>query len=117
MAANIEQSPFKLQHHVDGLYANLPRQLAFRATTAEEFAFWQQTLRTKVAELLGIDGRRVPVNPQAVLVQTVDRRAYIEEKYALDVGESVRAPMYVLVPKTAAPYKAVLGFHGHDPSI
>ncbi|MEO8395856.1 MAG: alpha/beta hydrolase family protein [Chloroflexota bacterium] len=117
MAANIENSPFQLQHHVDGLYENLPRQLTFRAQSLEEFAFWQQSLRTKVAELLGIDGRRVPVNPKAELVQSVDRGAYIEEKYALDVGESVRAPMYVLVPKTAAPYKAVLGFHGHDPSI
>jgi pimeloyl-ACP methyl ester carboxylesterase len=29
----------------------------------------------------------------------------------------VFAPTYVLVPKGTAPYKAVLGFHGHDPSV
>jgi len=117
MAVNIEHTPFHLQSHVDSLYANQPHQLAFRAKTVEEYALWKQTLRTKVLELLGIDGLVPPANPQAELVQSVDRGAYIEEKYALDVGESVRAPMYVLVPKTAAPYKAVLGFHGHDPSI
>ena len=54
MAANIESFPFKLQKHVDNLYENLPRQLAFQAKTVEEFAFWQQALRKKVAELLGI---------------------------------------------------------------
>src|SRR3954452_787901 len=117
MAGNVEKSPFHLQSHVDGLYANQPHQLAFRAKTVEEFALWKQTLRTKVLEILGIDGRVPPANPQAELVQSVDRGAYVEEKYALDVGESVRAPMYILIPKTAPPYKTVLGFHGHDPSV
>ncbi len=117
MVVNPKKSPFNLQGHVDGLYATQPRQLAFRAKTPAEFALWKQTLRTKLAEILGIDGRIPPANPQADLLQSVDRGSYIEEKYALDVGETVHAPMYVLVPKTAAPYKAVLGFHGHDPSV
>ena len=58
-----------------------------------------------------------PSQPRAELLQSQDRGEYVEEKYALDVGEGVDAPMYVLVPKTAPPYKAILGFHGHDPSV
>ena len=113
----MEKSRFHLQNHLEVLYASQPRQLEFRAQSLDEFKLWQQTLRTKILQLLGIDGRRVPANPQAERVQLVDRGAYIEEKYALDVGETVSAPMYVLIPKTAPPYKAVLGFHGHDPSV
>ena len=40
----------------------------------------------------------------------------IEEKYALDVGEGVRAPIYLLIPKKKPPFKPILVFHGHDPS-
>ncbi|HVU14397.1 MAG TPA: alpha/beta hydrolase family protein [Phototrophicaceae bacterium] len=116
-AISTDQNQFRLQQHVETLYEHQPRQLAFHAQSVEEFELWKQALRSKFSELLGIAGKRPPTNPQATLVQTVDRGEYVEEKYALDVGESVVAPMYVLVPKTPAPYKAVLGFHGHDPSV
>ena len=38
MAANM----FELQSHTESLYDSLPRQLAFRAQSAEEFAGWQR---------------------------------------------------------------------------
>ncbi len=117
MVATSEKSPFHLQDHVDSIFANQPRQLAFRAKTVDEFIAWKMTLRTKFRSLLGIAGRVPPAHPQAELLQSVDRGAYVEEKYALDVGEGIRAPMYILVPKTPAPHKVVLGFHGHDPSV
>ena len=113
----MDQSLFHLQHPLDSFYQNQPRQLAFRAESPEAFGLWQQTLRAKFRDLLGLAGRLPPSRPQTELVQTTDRGSYIEEKYALDVGEGVLAPMYVLVPKTEPPYKAVLGFHGHDPSV
>jgi hypothetical protein len=70
----------------------------------------------KLAQLLGIAGRQaVPV--QAVKLQTLDCGDYVEEKYSLDVGEGVQAPMYVLIPKTEPPYTPILAFHGHDPSV
>ena len=43
--------------------------------------------------------------------------SYVEEKYSLDVGDGVEAPMYILMPKTEPPYTPILAFHGHDPSV
>ena len=107
---------FGLQAHVDYLYANAPRRLAFRAQTIDDFAVWQTALRQQVAQLLGIAGRALPQTIRVERLQAIDRGAYVEEKYALDVGEPVPAPIYVLVPKTTPPYKPVLAFHGHDPN-
>ncbi len=109
-------NPFELKSHTETLYDSLPRQLAFRAQSAQEFTGWQTALRAKILDLLGIAGRVVPSAPTATLISTADRGEYIEEKYALDVGEAVAAPMYVLVPKTEPPYRPVMAFHGHDPS-
>jgi hypothetical protein len=106
---------FQLQPHLDDLYARAPRQLAFRAQSGEEFALWQQTLRAKLRELLGIAGRTLPTTVRVERLQAIDRGEYVEEKYRLDTG--VDTPIYVLIPKTAPPYKAVLVFHGHDPSV
>lgn len=108
---------FALQSHVDTLYAQQPRQLALRAESLGEFRAWQRALRQEVAKLLGIAGRRVPAAVIAEKLQTVDRGDYREEKYALEVGEAVAAPLYVLVPKTPPPYKPVLVFHGHNLSV
>lgn len=108
---------FGLQGHVDFLYDMKPRRLPFQAQTGDTFALWQGELRAAVRSLLGISGRVLPAEPAALLLEAVDRGAYIEEKYALEVGEGVRAPMYVLVPKTPPPYKPVMAFHGHVPSI
>lgn len=110
-------SMFELQSHTELLYDSKPRQLAFRAQSAEEFAGWQHALRGKILDLLGIAGRAVPTSPRAELISVTDRGEYVEEKYALDVGEAVAAPMYVLVPKTAPPYRPIMAFHGHDPSV
>jgi hypothetical protein len=110
-------SPFALQSHVDDLYAHAPRRLAFRADTLAEWEAWQRALREQVLALLCIAGRGVPTNVRAERVQTLDQGTYVEEKYALDVGEHVAAPIYVLVPKAAPPYKPVLVFHGHEPSV
>ena|SRR5664279_1538518 len=113
----MDSAQFHLQNNIDALYVNQPRQLAFQAQSVEAFNLWKQTLRGKFRELLGIAGRVPPQTVRAELLQSVDRGEYTEEKYALDVGESVQAPMYMLVPKTPPPYKTVLGFHGHDPSV
>lgn len=107
---------FHLQRHVDALYSEQPRQLAFRAQSAGELAAWQRTLRAKLRELLGIAGRTLPASVQAEQIQSIDRGDYMEQKYALDVGESVRAPVYLLVPKSKPPFKPIVVFHGHDPS-
>ncbi len=70
----------------------------------------------RLAQLLGIANRPKP--PMiAEKLQSADCGSYVEEKYSLDVGDGVEAPMYILVPKTEPPYTPILAFHGHDPSV
>lgn len=74
------------------------------------------TRRDRLAQLLGV-ARRPNVPVTAEKLQSVDCGSYIEEKYSLDVGDGVEAPMYLLVPKVAPPHTPILAFHGHDPSV
>src|SRR5579871_1387785 len=94
------KSQFSLQNNIETLYAHQPRQLAFRAQSLDDFQLWKTTTRAKFLDLLGIAGRRPPVDPKAEFLSVTDRGAYVEQKFALDVGEGVVAPMYILVPKT-----------------
>jgi len=107
---------FALKPHLDFLYQARPELLALRATTREEFEGWQSALRSRLAQLLGLEGRE-PIPPSVEKLYAVDRDFYIEEKYCLDVGEQAHAPMYVLVPRRAPPFKPVLVFHGHEPGV
>jgi hypothetical protein len=113
----VQKSPFHLQAELDRLYLEKSRQLAFQATSIEEFQTWKQCLRTQVGEILGIAGRPLPQSVDVEHIQSVDRGKYVEEKYAMDVGEEPNAPLYILVPKTKPPYKPILAFHGHSPSV
>jgi dienelactone hydrolase len=108
---------FRLQSHLDNLYDSKRRQLAFGAQTLEDFWQWKPALKSKITQLLGLQGRMPLPNPTVKKLAEVDRGRYIEECYGLDVGEGVTANMYVLVPRAAPPYKAVMAFHGHNPSV
>ena len=110
-------SRFLLQAHVDAVYEAAPRRLAFKARTETEFGAWQAALRGKALELLGLGGRTPPESVAAEKLQAVEREGYVEEKYLLDAGEGVGIPAYLLVPKTEPPYRPVLVFHGHNPSV
>jgi dienelactone hydrolase len=110
-------SRFHLQSHVDHLYSDQPRRLAFTATSTDAFNQWRALARHELATLLGIAGRTLPKTAQADHLKSIDRGDYTEEKFALDVGDGVAAPMYLLIPKREPPYQAILAFHGHDPSV
>jgi hypothetical protein len=75
-----DQPNFALQAHVDYLYQNQPRRLAFEARTLDEFRAWQSALRGEIVRLLGLTGRIVPQNPAAERLQSIDRSRYVEEK-------------------------------------
>lgn len=109
-------NPFELQSHLDLLYSKAPPRLAFRAQTLPELAEWQDELRGRLQQLLGLTPR-APVPMVAEPVAVVDRGSYVEEKISLAVGEQVQAPLYLLVPKLELPFKAILAFHGHDPGV
>ena len=113
----MSENVFGMQGHVDYLYNNEPRRLAFEAETMDEYAAWKTLLRREMFDLMGLTGRIVPQNPAAEKVASVQREGYVEDKYALDVGEGVTAPIYILVPESEPPYKPIVVFHGHSPSV
>src|SRR3989304_4885223 len=107
---------FTLQDHLDFLYTARPGRLAYRAKTLAEFEVWQAAFRRELLRLLGLENRS-PLPGMAEKWQMIDRGTDVEEKDRLEVGEQVSAPMYVLVPKKTPPFKPILVFNGHDPSI
>ena len=107
---------YHLQTHVDHLYQQ-PRKLAFQGQSPAEFDRWQRELSGKVAELLGIADRKLPATIEARSITRIDRGSYTEEKLAIDTGEGTQTPLYVLVPKAEPPYRPILVFHGHNPSV
>ena len=106
---------FSLQEHLDNLYLSNPRKFAFTARTLKDYLTWQQNFRAELTRMLGLEIHS-PASLVTQIIQSVDRGAYIEEKLALDVGDGVQAPIYLLIPKQEPPYKPILVFHGHDPS-
>jgi len=108
---------FGLQPHLEQLYATQPRRLALRAETAEQLRRWQTELQAEVVRLLGLEGRLPLPPPDPQQLSVVDRGDYVEELHALDVGEEARLPVYLLRPKTPPPWKPVIVFHGHNPSV
>ena len=108
---------FGLQAHLDHLYTTQPRRLALRADTPAAFRRWQQELRVEIVRLLGLAGRPALPPPDAQKLGAQDRGDYLEELHSLDVGEQARLPVYLLRPKTKPPWKPVIVFHGHDPSV
>lgn len=108
---------FSISNHLDRLHDETPRTLAFDLSRAAGFPRWQAAIRAKLRELFHIDGREVPGNPEAEQLECIERDGYAQIKWSLDVGESVRAPVFVLVPDTPPPHKPVMVFHGHNPSV
>jgi len=106
---------FSLQEHLDQIYTSNQRKFSFNARTLKDYFIWQNTFRAELNRLLGLENHP-PASLTINHIQSVERGAYIEEKYALDVGEGVEAPIFLLVPKQEPPYKPILIFHGHDPS-
>ena len=106
---------FNLQDHLDNLYSASARKFAFNARTLKDYLIWQAAFRLELTSLLGLQNHP-PASLATERIQSLDRGTYIEEKLRLDVGEGVQAPIYLLTPKHAPPYKPILVFHGHDPS-
>lgn len=89
------------------------RKLRFQAQTLEEWRFWQQTLRSKIRELQGVDRLlATPMNPR--ITETVQCDGYQRQRVEIDTEPGVTMPFYVLIPDNlqgAVP--AVLAPHGH----
>jgi len=89
------------------------RRLRFQAQTLEEWRFWQQSLRSTIRELQGINRLLpAPMNPR--ITETVQCDGYQQQRVLIDTEPGVTMPFYVLIPDNlqgTAP--AVLAPHGH----
>jgi dienelactone hydrolase len=92
---------------------NSGRKLAFKATTPEEVATWQNVLRSEVTRLLGeMPGEQC--DPQPTLIESVDTPDFTRDLMVLQTIAGDFMPFYVLTPHNAPkPYKPVVALHGH----
>ena len=95
------------------LYDTMPRQLAFRAETMEEWRTWRELLHARLIDLLG----GFPLEPsplQPVVLETSETPDYMLEKVAFQSEPGAHVPCYVLTPRhVKPPYRAVISLHGH----
>lgn len=108
---------FGMQSQIDAIFDHSARKYNAADVTAGNLAAWQAQLRAELSDLLGVTGR-LPVGPPQMVecVSTTDRGAFTEELYNIPL-DGVNVPVYVLVPKTSGPHRAVLAFHGHAPGV
>ncbi len=80
------------------------------------FGDWLGRRRTRLAELLGPEPERVPLEVETL--ESVACDGYRRDKVVFDTEDTMAVPAYLLVPDTrldAAPGAAVLACHGHGP--
>ena len=94
-------------------YAAMPRQLAFRATTCEEWAVWREQLSAKLIDLLGgFPTREIALQP--IVLEQRELPDYALERVAFQSEEGLYTPCYVLTPRNVEPpYRPVIALHGH----
>lgn len=99
--------------HLWNIYQDMPRQLAFRAKTKEEWALWREELEKKLIDLLGnFPTERPPL--KTIVLETNETPDYFMEKVAFQSDDGVYVPCFVLIPKNVKPpYRPVVSLHGH----
>lgn len=108
---------FGMQSQIDALFDRDVRKFRAADVTAANLTEWQAQLRGELSALLGVTGRLpAGVPAQVGRVSTTDRGMFTEELYNVPL-DGVNVPIYVLVPKTPGPYRAVLALHGHAPGV
>ncbi len=89
--------------------------MGFRATTRAESEAWQMAARRELVRLLGFAGD--PRSQKAGTVEVleeIDRGGYVQRKVLLTVSETLRMPVYLLLPKEGkGPRPAVIAYAGH----
>lgn len=106
---------FHLQKHLDELQARDFTRLALRGESQAAFAAWKAELSAELAHCLGLSLRPVEKTIPAVHLSSQQLEGYRKEKFALDAGEGVQIPVYLLTPDGRAPSHTLLVFHGHEP--
>jgi dienelactone hydrolase len=117
VTSGIDDRRFDPVAYTHDLYAAAPRQLRFRATTRPEAEAWQQSLRSKLTELIGgIPGARVPLRP--VTLETRTFPGYRREKIVFDSAPGVSVLGYLLVPDNGSrPAPVMICVPGHGRGV
>ncbi len=89
------------------------QSLAFLNRRPKDLVAWKAECREKVFAALVY--RPVPSQPDATIVERVDRGDYIRERLTFHTAPNVTVPAYLLVPKRAKlPAPAVIALHDHS---
>lgn len=101
------------------LYAEIPRQLAFQATTAAEAEAWQHQLRAKLTELVG-GFPKEPCDLEPEVLETHEFATYIRETVQFTSRQHSTVFGYFLSPKDikgATPNATILCLAGHGRGV
>jgi len=98
-------------------YAAAPRRLAFSARTRADAEAWQQTLRSKLTELVGgFPPERAPLRAVSLGSRAFPR--YRREEIVFDSRPGVSVLAYLLLPfAAAAPMPVVICIPGHGRGV
>ncbi len=89
-----------------------PQSMAFLKTRLKDLEMWKAEARGKIFELLLY--RPQPCDPQARILEQVDKGDYIREYLRFHTTPGIEVPAYFLYPKRAKfPVPAVVALHDH----
>ena len=113
----MHQTRFQLQSHIDHLYHDSPRELAFQAASREEFSTWKNALRSKLPGCWGLMVGHDPYprtrrNSARLTGATILKKS---TRWMWARGWTRRCTSSSR--KANRPYKPILVFHGHDPNV
>jgi len=97
-------------------YQEMPRRLAFRATTRAQADAWQKKLRAKLTELVGGFPARTPLQPR--VLATHEFPTYTRETIVFESRPGLGVFGYLLIPKGhAKPMPVVISVPGHGRGV
>jgi dienelactone hydrolase len=104
--------------HFERLYASVPREFAFRASSRAEWLAWREAFRPRLRAALGLDSLAADLHdhtPRAERIDVLDAGSHIQEAWRLWVEPTVPLPFYLLLPDSGGgPWPLVLTPHGHN---
>ena len=99
---NTSPGRYDATHHLETLYANTPKEFAFKAANGEELADWQAAFRPALQKALGLDSMSADLSehtPKAERLDSSDLGSHVRERWYLWVEPTVPLPFYLLLPK------------------
>lgn len=97
------------------LYDCNNRKLRYASTNIQEHSIWEEKLRKKLVDLIGMNKLK-PGSMKCKLLETVSFEGYERRKYILETEEDVWMPFYQLIPYRSnieETYIPVITLHGH----